>query len=46
MNGLKESRDNKKTNRGIRNSERFQNIISVVKDRKDKDKDKDKSSPA
>jgi len=38
MNGLKKSRDNKKTNRSIRNSERFQNTISVIKDRKEKDK--------
>jgi hypothetical protein len=40
MNGLKKARDNKRTNRSIRNSERFQNIISVVKDRKEKDKSK------
>ena len=32
MNGLKKSRDNKKTNRQIRNSERFQNTISIIKD--------------
>jgi len=38
MNGLKRSRDNKRTNRSIRNSERFQNTISVIKDRKEKDK--------
>jgi len=38
LNGLKKSRDNKKTNRSIRNSERFQNTISVIKNRKDKDK--------
>jgi hypothetical protein len=35
MNGLKKARDNKKTNRSIRNSERFRNIISVLKDRKE-----------
>ncbi len=38
MNGLKKARDNKRTNREIRNSERFQNTISVIKDRKEKDK--------
>jgi hypothetical protein len=38
MNGVKKSQDNKKTNRRIRNSERFQNIISVIKDEKEKDK--------
>jgi|GEM_PF-2708850 len=38
LNGLQKSRDNKKTNRSIRNSERFQNTISVIKNRKDKDK--------
>ena len=38
LNGLKKSRDNKKTNRSIRNSERFQNTISIIKNRKDKDK--------
>ncbi len=38
MNGLKKVRDNKITNRKIRNSERFQNTISVIKDRKEKDK--------
>ncbi len=38
MNGLKKSRDNKKTNRSIRNHERFQNTIAVIKDRKEKDK--------
>ena len=38
LNGLQKSRDNKKANRSIRNSERFQNTISVIKNRKDKDK--------
>jgi len=38
LNGLQKSRDNKKTNRSIRNSERFQNTISIIKNRKDKDK--------
>jgi hypothetical protein len=38
MNGLKKSRDNKRTNRSIRNSERFQNTISIVKNRKEDDK--------
>ena len=37
INGLKKTRDNKKTNRTIRNSERFNNIITIVKDRKEKD---------
>ncbi len=44
MNGLKKSRDNKKTNRSIRNSERFQNTISVVKSRKEKGEDKSYST--
>ena len=34
--GLQRARDNKKTNRQIRNSERFQNIITVIKE-KEKD---------
>jgi hypothetical protein len=38
MNGVRKSRENKKTNRRIRNSERFQNIISVIQDAKEKDK--------
>jgi len=37
MNGLQKARDNRKTNRSIRNSERFQNIISVIKDSKKDD---------
>ncbi|HEV8082144.1 MAG TPA: hypothetical protein VGP55_03030 [Chitinophagaceae bacterium] len=44
MNGLKKSRDNKKTNRSIRNSERFQNTISIVKSRKEKGEDKSHST--
>ncbi len=31
---MQKARDNKKTNRKIRNSERFKNIISVIKDEK------------
>ena len=38
MNGLKKARNNKITNRKNRNSERFQNTISVIKERKEKDK--------
>lgn len=37
MNGLQKSRDNKKTNRRIRNSERFQNTISAIKAKKQTD---------
>ena len=33
MIGLQKARDNKKTNRQIRNSERFQNIITVIKEK-------------
>ena len=43
MVGFKKARDNKKTNRQIRNSERFQNIISVIKDSKEKEEDKSNS---
>ena len=31
--GLQRTRDNKKTNRQIRNSERFQNIITTIKEK-------------
>ena len=31
--GLQRARDNKKTNRQIRNSERFQNIITTIKEK-------------
>lgn len=34
MNGVSKSRENKKTNRRIRNSEKFQNIIPVIKMKK------------
>ena len=36
MVGLAKARDNKKTNRVIRNSERFRNIIATVRDDKEK----------
>lgn len=38
--GLQKARDNKKTNRQIRNNERFQNIITAVKE-KEKDNSKE-----
>jgi len=38
ISGLNKARDNKKTNRSIRNSGRFQNIISVIRDKKEEDK--------
>ncbi len=38
INGLNKARDNKKTNRKIRNSERFRNTISILKDRKEENK--------
>jgi hypothetical protein len=38
INSFKKVRENKKTNRSIRNSERFQNIISTLQARKEKDK--------
>ena len=44
MVALQKARDNKKTNRQIRNSERFQNIISVIKDSKEKEEDKSDSA--
>jgi hypothetical protein len=40
MNGFKKVRENKKTNRTIRNSERFQNTISMLQARKERDNDK------
>lgn len=39
MNGFKKVRENKKTNRTIRNSGRFQNTISILQARKEKEKD-------
>ena len=39
MNGFKKVRENKKTNRTIRNSERFQNTISMLQARKERDND-------
>jgi hypothetical protein len=36
INGFKKVRENKKTNRAIRNSERFQNTISILQARKEK----------
>lgn len=36
LNGFKKVRENKKTNRTIRNSERFQNTISILRARKEK----------
>lgn len=40
INSVKRARENKKTNRIIRNSERFQNIISIIKEKKEEDKQK------
>lgn len=37
VNNFQKARDNKKTNRRIRNSERFQNTIAAIKDKKEKD---------
>ena len=39
INSFKKVRENKKTNRTIRNSERFQNTISILQARKEKEKD-------
>ena len=36
INGFKKVRENKKTNRAIRNSQRFQNTISILQARKEK----------
>ena len=36
INGVAKVRENKKTNRAIRNSERFQNTISILQARKEK----------
>ena len=44
INGFKKVRENKKTNRAIRNSERFQNTISMLQARKEKEKEKADSS--
>jgi hypothetical protein len=40
INGLNKSRDNKRTNRSVRNAERFNNTISVIKSGKEKDNPK------
>jgi hypothetical protein len=42
MNSFKKVRENKKTNRSVRNSERFQNIISMLQAGKEKEKEEDK----
>ncbi|HXS55656.1 MAG TPA: hypothetical protein VN726_06005 [Hanamia sp.] len=39
INSFKKVRENKKTNRTIRNSERFQNTISILQARKERDKE-------
>ncbi len=39
INSFKKVRENKKTNRVIRNSERFQNTISVLQARNKKERD-------
>ena len=46
MNSFKKVRENKKTNRSVRNSERFQNIISMLHagNEIEKEKEKDKSA--
>ena len=46
MNSFKKVRENKKTNRSVRNSERFQNIISMLHAGKEieKEKEEDKSA--
>jgi hypothetical protein len=44
MNGFKKVRENKKTNRSIRNSERFQNTISMLQARKEREKEKQQNN--
>ena len=44
INSFKKVRENKKTNRTIRNSERFRNTISILQVRREKEKDSSSSS--
>jgi hypothetical protein len=44
INSFKKVRENKKTNRSIRNSERFQNTISMLQARKEREKEKQQNN--
>jgi len=43
LNSFKKVRENKKTNRSIRNSERLQNTISMLQARKEREKEKEQN---
>jgi hypothetical protein len=43
LNSFKKVRENKKTNRSIRNSERLQNTISMLQARKERGKEKEQN---
>jgi hypothetical protein len=45
INSFKKVRENKKTNRTVRNSVRFQNTISILQAKKERDKEIEKDNP-
>ena len=46
MNSFKKVRENKKTNRSVKNSEQFQNIISMLHAGKEIEKEKEENKSA